>query len=164
MKKLVFILLFLVILVASFLAGSWFSRREGAKTRSVGVRSLQVGEEPENDTSSMPPGTVKITPEKQQTIGVRLGIVEKKPMTHILRVFGRVAPDETRVYRILAADDGWIVKTLNNPTGSLVKKDKILGLFIYSRNPLSGDRVPQLAHHTGSLLTDATIHAGGGVG
>ena len=78
MKKLVFILLFLVILVASFLAGSWFSHREGAKSRSAGVRSLQVGEEPENDTSSMPPGTVKITPEKQQAIGVQLGHVEKK--------------------------------------------------------------------------------------
>ena len=126
MKKSVFILLFLVILVASFLAGSWFSQQERAKSRSAGVKSLQVGEEPENDSSSMPPGTVKITPEKQQTIGVRLGIVEKKPMTHILRVLGRVAPDETRVYRILAVADGWIVNALNNPTGSLVKKDEVL--------------------------------------
>jgi RND family efflux transporter MFP subunit len=126
MKKLVLVLLFLVILVATFLAGSWFSQREGAKSRSAGVRSLQVGGEPENDTSSMPPGTVKVTPEKQQAIGVRLGLVEKKSVTQNLRILGRVAPDEIRIYRILAAADGWIVDAFNNPTGSLVKKDEVL--------------------------------------
>ncbi len=126
MKKLGFILLFLVILVASFLAGSWFSQRERAKSRSTGVKSLQVGEEPANDSSSMPPGTVKITSEKQQVIGVRLGHVEKKAVTQSLRILGRVAPDEIRIYRILAAADGWIVDAFNNPTGSLVKKDEVL--------------------------------------
>jgi membrane fusion protein, copper/silver efflux system len=126
MKKLVFILLFLVILVATFLAGSWFSQREGAKSRSTGVRSLQVGGEPENDSSSMPPGTVKITPGKQQVIGVQLGLVEKKSAAQTLRVLGRVAADETRIYRIIAAADGWIVDAFNNPTGSLVKKDEVL--------------------------------------
>jgi Cu(I)/Ag(I) efflux system membrane fusion protein len=126
MKKLVLILLFLVILLASFFAGSWFSQREGAKGRSAGVRSLQVGEESENDTSSMPPGTVKITPEKQQAIGVQLGLVEKKSVTQNLRILGRIAADDTRIYRIFAAADGWIVDAFNNPTGSLVKKDEVL--------------------------------------
>ena len=126
MKKLASAIMLLVILVASFLAGSWYSHREGAKSRSAAVRSLQGGEDPENDTSSMSPGTVRIIPEKQQLIGVKLGTVEKKAATYTLRILGRVAADETRIYRIIAAADGWIVDAFNNPTGSLVKKDEVL--------------------------------------
>ena len=127
MKRLVLVVLLVFFLVGSFLAGTWYSRHdEAAGTKPSSVGSLRVSEEPEEDSPSTVPGMVRITPERQQTIGVRLGTVEKKPITHTLRVLGRVAPDETRVYRILAPDDGWIVKALNNPTGSLVKKDEIL--------------------------------------
>ena len=50
----------------------------------------------------MPPGTVKITPEKQQVIGVRTAVVEKAAVNHTIRTVGRVAPDEKRVYRLVA--------------------------------------------------------------
>ena len=126
MKKLIWIVLLLVVLAASFLAGSWYSKRDAAKSRVSDIKSSRVTEESGNDTSSMPPGTVKITPEKQQIIGVKLGTVEKKAVTHTLRILGRVAADETRIYRIIAAADGWIVDAFNNPTGSLVKKDEVL--------------------------------------
>ena len=130
MRKLALIVLLLVVLAASFLAGSWYSKRDTAMS-TAGIKPSRVTEESGNDTSSMPPGTVKISPEKQQIIGVKLGTVEKKAMTHVLRVLGRVAADETRVYRILAGADGWIVDAYNNPTGSLVKKDEVLAsMFI----------------------------------
>ena len=46
-------------------------------------------------SSAMPPGSVKITPEKQQIIGVRVATVEKSPWTYTLRTVGKVAVDET---------------------------------------------------------------------
>jgi Cu(I)/Ag(I) efflux system membrane fusion protein len=85
---------------------------------------------------SMPLGTVKITPEKQQLIGVRVGTAETKPLTHPLRLLGKVATDETRVYRINATVDGWIMKALPFATGSPVKKDETLATF-YSPEFLS---------------------------
>ena len=90
-------------------------------------------------TASLPPGTVKITPEKQQLIGVLVGLVEKKPVTHTIRLLGRVATDETRIYIINATIDGWITKALPNSTGSLVKKHEVLASF-YSPEFLSAEQ------------------------
>jgi RND family efflux transporter MFP subunit len=84
----------------------------------------------------MPPGTLKINPEKQQMIGIKAGQVEKKAVTHTFRLLGRVASDETRIYVVNATVDGWITKTLPNSTGSLVKKNEVLAAF-YSPEFLS---------------------------
>ena len=43
---------------------------------------------------------IHISPEKQQLIGVRVGPVEKASGTRTLRTLGRVALDETRVFRV----------------------------------------------------------------
>ncbi len=75
---------------------------------------------------SLPPGTVRIAPEKQQLIGVKMMTVEKAPWTHTLRVLGRVTPDETRIYRLTAATSGWIQDVFPVTTGSLVRKDESL--------------------------------------
>lgn len=80
-------------------------------------------------SSGLPPGTVKITPEKQQLIGLRLSMAEKKPLQHRLRLLGKVALDETRIYRINATIDGWITKALPFAAGSYVKKDQTLATF-----------------------------------
>jgi hypothetical protein len=68
-------------------------------------------------------GAVKVSPERQQAIGVQVGEAEQKPVTHVIRTSGRVAADETRVYRVTAASSGWIEKALTNSVGSLVRKD-----------------------------------------
>jgi Cu(I)/Ag(I) efflux system membrane fusion protein len=80
-------------------------------------------------TSPMPPGTVRITPEKQQVIGVRTAVVEKAAVNHAIRTVGRVTADETRVYRLVAGVDGWIRETYDNATGTLVQKDERLASF-----------------------------------
>lgn len=91
---------------------------------------------PEAEFADMPPGTVTINPERQQAVGIRVGQVEKRPLTHTLRLLGRVAADETRTYFINATIDGWITKTLPNTTGSFVWKDETLAAF-YSPEFLS---------------------------
>ena len=159
--------LFLVLLGGAFLTGSWYSHKEAMKSSPSGVKLLQVS--PENktdtgtvtdtntDTSSMPPGTVRITPEKQQMVGVRTGVVGKGAVNHFIRTVGRVTPDEKRVYRLVAGTDGWIRETYDNDTGTLVKKDERLASF-YS--PLF--RAAQLAYI--SLLSappDDRFHSGG---
>ncbi len=88
---------------------------------------------------TLPPGTVKITPEKQQLIGVRVGLVAKEPVSHTIRLLGRVVADETRIYIINATIDGWITRTLPYATGSLVKKNEPLASF-YSPEFLSAEQ------------------------
>ena len=79
--------------------------------------------------ASLPPGTIRISQEKQQLIGVKTATVEKVPWSHTLRVLGRVTPDETRTYRINAAVNGWIEDVLPVTTGSLVKENDVLATF-----------------------------------
>jgi membrane fusion protein, copper/silver efflux system len=140
MKKPLYIILGLLLMAGSFLAGRSLNWRPSGRN-TVNDPPLVHTENPshqgfEEDASSMPPGTVKISPEKQQMIGVSAAPVEKKAITHTIRLLGRVAPDETRLYVINATIDGWITKTLPNSTGSYVKKNETLAAF-YSPEFLS---------------------------
>ncbi len=132
-KKIFYVALILLLLAGSFLAGSWYSQRSTPKGNFAAVKSVAVNTDKRSDgdtgTSSLPPGTVKIMPEKQQFIGLRIGQVEKTSVNHVIRTLGRVAADETRIYRVNASVDGWVRETYNNSTGSLVKKDEILATF-----------------------------------
>jgi len=78
------------------------------------------------------PGTVKISTDRQQLIGVKVATVEKRPVSQTIRMLGRISVDETRVYRINATVDGWITKTSPNATGSLVKMNQMLAGFYSS--------------------------------
>ncbi len=82
-----------------------------------------------DETAGMPPGTVRIGGDWQQLFGVKVAEVEKKALPRMIRLLGRVAVDETRIYRINAATDGWVKKMLPVTTGSLVKKDELLATF-----------------------------------
>jgi membrane fusion protein, copper/silver efflux system len=137
MKYLLTTILFLALLAGGFLAGSWYRQGETAKVHpqetkspsvSVGAKHDAVADT-HLDASALPPGTVRITPDKQQMVGVRTGVVEKGAVEHFIRTVGRVAPDEKRVYRLVAGADGWIRETYNNDTGTLVKKDERLASF-----------------------------------
>lgn len=90
----------------------------------------------DDGNTNMVPGTIHITPEKRQLIGVRVARVEKAGGAATLRTVGRVAPDETRTYVINATVDGWINSTRPNSTGSFVKKNEVLATF-YSPEFLS---------------------------
>jgi len=78
---------------------------------------------------SMPAGTVSLDLEKQQLIGLRLASVEKSEGTHNLRLLGRVSVEDTRVYRVTAAVQGWVQETHGDSTGTAVRKDQRLAAF-----------------------------------
>jgi multidrug efflux pump subunit AcrA (membrane-fusion protein) len=83
-----------------------------------------------------PPGAVKISPEKQQLIGVQYGKVAERPVTETLRTVGRVTYDETKIARIHTKVEGWIDQVFVNFTGKLVEKNQPL-ISIYSPDLVS---------------------------
>ena len=78
---------------------------------------------------ALPVGAVRVSPERQQTIGVRLGIVERVSGTRTLRTTGRVAPNENAVYPLVAGAEGLVREVRGATTGSLVKKNELLLSF-----------------------------------
>ncbi len=79
----------------------------------------------------MPQTAFRISPEKQQLIGVQYGTVEYQTISRSLRAVGKVAYDETKVTRINPKIEGWIETVYVDFTGKLVQKGQPL-LTIYS--------------------------------
>ena len=161
MRKFFFGIFLAVLLIATFITGSFFGHRGGTTQDSQRGRRVLYYVDPMNPghtsdkpgvapcgmkmepvyanagaasgsagaPGSLPPGTVHVSPEKQQLIGVRTGPVEKTPAHRELRTTGKVEADETRIYRLNAAIDGWVIKVLPVRVGSLVKKNEKLGSF-----------------------------------
>ncbi len=139
-KRFIFLAAALLVLSAAFLSGYRY-RTAGSSVAALQVSAASGQTEPDtsDDVSSSVPGTVRLGPERQQIAGIRLVTVKKNSETHTLRVLGRVAADETRIYQINAAVDGWIRRIFNNSTGSLVKKDEPLASF-YSPEFLTAEK------------------------
>ena len=75
------------------------------------------------------PGTIAISSEQQQAIGVRVGQVERRSSIQQIRLLGQVVLDEAQVYRIFGAGEGWIREMSPYAPGSIVKKDDLLAVY-----------------------------------
>lgn len=80
-------------------------------------------------TPARPAGAVTADAGLRQLQGVRLGVVERAATSHPLRLFGRVVPDEARVYTVNAAMEGAIHELAPVTTGSFVRRGQRLGAF-----------------------------------
>jgi RND family efflux transporter MFP subunit len=67
-----------------------------------------------------------IAPKKQSLVGLRVAAVEKAAATERLRLYGRVAVDERRVYRVDVGINGFVRELSPATTGAHVRKDEWL--------------------------------------
>jgi len=79
---------------------------------------------------------VKLTSNRQQLIGVQTGMTEVRSLGRAVRTIGRVAVDETRLYKITTKFDGYIEKLYVNVTGQQIRKGQAL-FSVYSPDLLS---------------------------
>jgi Cu(I)/Ag(I) efflux system membrane fusion protein len=144
MKKVTLLLLVLTALGAGFLAGSSSRQRERVSAASLAAPG-PANAGPHDHmamaaSSAASAGMVAVSPLKQQLIGVRVSVVEKKAATSRLRLYGRVAAEETRVYTLNVGIDGFIRQISNVTTGSHVARDEWLATFSApeARLPIQG--------------------------
>lgn len=158
MKKLAYPALVLALVLAAFTGGALWSGRSAVPAEqgqkilhytcpmhpqykqdhagdcpSCGMRLEPVYEggsvAPLSGDRPMTAGTVRVSAEGQQAIGVHLGVVARLSGTHTLRTTGRVAPNENAVYPLVAGSDGWVRDVRGATTGSLVRKNEVLATF-----------------------------------
>ncbi|GBC81751.1 Cation efflux system protein CusB [bacterium HR10] len=94
------------------------------------VKREEPGHPPAHE-EALPPGTVRISPVKQQLIGITYGEVAFEPVVHTIRTVGKVTYDETKIARVHAKIEGWIEKVHVDYVGKFVRKGQPL-LEIYS--------------------------------
>jgi Cu(I)/Ag(I) efflux system membrane fusion protein len=85
----------------------------------------------EGKMEEVAPGTVQISPERQQLIGVKFGTVEMRPLEKVIRTVGRVDYDEKRLMTVSPKIGGWIEDLFVDFTGRYVRQGDPL-LTIYS--------------------------------
>lgn len=108
------------------------------------------------EAASLPMGTIRVSPQMQQLIGVTFGEATRAAAIHTFRALGKVSLDETRVARVHAKIDGWIEKVYVDFTGKLVEKGQPL-LTIYSPELLASQQEYLLALRSREILRDGPL-------
>ncbi len=156
MKRIPAIAAALVVAIGLFLAGLWAGHRSSGRPSAADGKKILYWVDPMHPAykadkagiapdcgmqlepvyadgsmgggKALPPGAAQVTSERRQMIGVKVGTVARSGGTYTLRTLGRVAVDETRIFRLSAGTDGWI-REVSATAGSLVKKDQTLASF-----------------------------------
>jgi Cu(I)/Ag(I) efflux system membrane fusion protein len=107
-------------------------KQEAKKTDDMDMKSLTMEAiQKEGKMEEVAPGTVQITTDRQQLIGVKIGPVEMRPLEKVIRTVGRVDYDEKRLVTISPKIGGWIEDLYVDFTGRFVRQGEPL-LTIYS--------------------------------
>ena len=103
------------------------------------------------------PGTVEITPEQQQLIGVTYGIAEYETMRDSVLAAARVTTDETRIAKVQPKLEGWIDYVFVDFTGKAVRAGDPL-LTVYSPEALATQQEYLLALKAQRTVHDNPLH------
>src|SRR5207248_4052299 len=107
-----------------------------------------------DEGSGTVPGTVAISPERIQMLGVRTEAASLRPMAHTVRAVGTVAADERRIGVVNPKFEGWIEKLLVNTTGQAVRRGDAL-LEVYSPDLVLAQREYLVARSAAADMAQA---------
>jgi Cu(I)/Ag(I) efflux system membrane fusion protein len=134
--------------------GAKMSDAEGMK--GMGNMAGMEGMSGMQGMSGMAPGMVMVSPEKQQLLGVRTAVAEKKPLVKSVRTVGIITYDETKITQVYSKIEGWIDKLYVNYTGKQVEKGQPL-FTIYSPDLLATQQEYLLAVKAKERLSASSI-------
>ncbi|MFY9225322.1 MAG: efflux RND transporter periplasmic adaptor subunit [Blastocatellia bacterium] len=121
-------------------------------------------EESAKTNTNLPVGAFKISPEKQQLIGVQYGEVSYQTISKTLRTVGRITYDETKISHVHTKIDGWIEEVYVDFTGKQIEKGQPL-ISIYSPDLVQTQQEYLLALRAKQELGDSSFpEAARGVG
>jgi RND family efflux transporter MFP subunit len=162
-KAFIFALVGNVVFVAA-LAGIWWSARRSATTHHPAGSAPLVATQPVQSSSAgsaqpaieTPLAPVQLSAERLQSIGVKFGVVERKPVQDEIRTTGTVAIDETRLSYVQTRFSGYIQKVFADATYKYVHKGQRL-FTIYSPELAAAEREYLVAKQNAQGLSQSTV-------
>jgi RND family efflux transporter MFP subunit len=151
--------LILLVIVAAFVGGYGYGRWyavSGPVQASVELSRTPPVAGTSDKASDQPMGTIQISPERQQLIGVRYGMPSLDASVKAIRAVGKVAPDEQRISRVHTRVEGWIDQVFVNFTGKVVDQGQPL-LTLYSPNLLATQEEFLIALKSQDLMKASTL-------
>lgn len=125
------------------------------KKDSMGMDYIPVYAE---DQAASAPGTVALSPERVQMLGVRTEQVRLRPLERRVEASGTVTVDETRQYVIAPRFEGWVERLHANQTGQTVRRGEPL-LSVYSPQLMAAQEEYRIADAAARRLRAADADA-----
>jgi len=111
----------------------------------------------DEDTNGDPPGTVRVSPGRLQTLGVRTAAVEMRPQApRTVRATGTVQFDERHLATVTTKVPGWIEHLAVAATGDPVRHGQVLA-EIYSPDLVASEDEYLVAARMGTAMTAASV-------
>jgi RND family efflux transporter MFP subunit len=109
-----------------------------------------------------PAGTVRVSADRIQTLGVRTEIASKRVLERAVRAVGTIEINERGQHTVAPKFEGWIEKLHVNTTGQAVAKGQPLA-EVYSPELVSAQREYLIAYGAGKSMGSASGDAQAGV-
>jgi RND family efflux transporter MFP subunit len=150
-----------IVLIGSLAALWWHYRTPHAGTNEPSMQANAVGASanpPEAASASkqIPLAPVQLSPQKLQSIGVRIGEVQRKVVTDEIRATGNVAMDETRLAYVQTRFSGYIHEVFADATYQYVRKGQPL-FTIYSPDLVATEREYLVAKQNQQQVANSTV-------
>ena len=150
--------------LAGALVGLWWHGRKPAATTRITEVATTAGTEPLDSNSpgaagqltETPLAPVQLPPERLQSIGVKFGKVQRKPITDEIRVTGTIAIDERKVSYVQTRFSGYIQKVFADATYQYVRKGQPL-FTIYSPELAAAEREYLVAKQNAQGLSRSSV-------
>jgi RND family efflux transporter MFP subunit len=161
-------LLTLVALIAAIAVSGWLwwrspfnpiRRSQQAGTTAASELPQTAGEEtstPGGPSSETPLAPIQLSPQRMQSIGVKIGTVQTKNINDEIRSYGNVQPNERRFAYVQTRFAGWIREVYADATGDLVRKGQPL-FTIYSPDLIAIEREYLVAKKNALALQHSAV-------
>src|SRR5262249_26188900 len=143
------------------LGGFWWHSSRQKKTETMMQPASTEAAETSPQNAEMAPHEaalvpVQLSPERLQSIGVRMGRVERKSVGDEIRVTGNVAVDETRLAYVQTRYTGYIQKVFADATYQYLRKGQPL-FTIYSPDLAATEREYLVAKQNQQRVVGSTV-------
>ncbi len=128
------------------------------KKDPMGMDYIPVYEGEDQDA----PGTVKVSADRIQTLGVRTEPVSMRSLARAVRAVGNIEISERGQYTVAPKFEGWIEKLDVNTTGQAVQRGQALA-EVYSPELVSAQREYLIAYNAQKTMSGAGTDAQSGV-
>jgi membrane fusion protein, copper/silver efflux system len=161
-RKAFYIALTANVLLGGLVVGVWSYERTPRTTRAPESPAEAPPAPTENGSATTaapmetPLAPLQLSPERLQTIGVKFGVVARRPVSDEIRTTGNVAVDETQLSYVQTRFAGYIEKVFADATYQYVRRGQPL-FTIYSPELAAAEREYLIAKKDAQNLSRSTV-------
>lgn len=108
------------------------------------------------EAEETPVAPIQLSPQRMQSIGVKIGTVESKLVNDEIRFYGNVQANERRLAYVQTRFAGWIQRVYVDAVGDFVKKGQPL-FTIYSQDLVASEQEYLLAKKSAAALQQSPV-------